>query len=401
MKSHKMKDHAQRKVLFVFNGPVYMDEEGVYYENTLNDTIVEQYKFFGAHVSYLIRVQQIKKADIQGKLLPILSKNFSVIPVPEFNSVAHHMRNKRKIEKIIKDAVSSHDVMICRLPSFLGRRTALWAKRMNKPYLIEVVACTWDALWNYNLFGKMLAPYGFYKLKKDMINAPYSIYVTNEWLQRRYPSRGKHVGISDVIVPPRDASVLEKRIAKINAFNFDRPLVIGTAAALDVPYKGQHYVIRALAALRKQGLDFIYSPAGRGDFSHLTALAKELGVEDLVRIPGQIPFDEIQAYFDSLDLYVQPSRQEGLPRALAEALSRGCPSFGSRTGGIPELLSPDWIFEKGDVQGIVQILKSLTKEKMLYEAKRAYETGGLYEFEYLKKKREDFYTMFMKEHNLI
>jgi glycosyltransferase involved in cell wall biosynthesis len=46
----------------------------------------------------------------------------------------------------------------------------------------------------------------------------------------------------------------------------------------------------------------------------------------------------IRDLLDSADLFVQPSRTEGLPRALVEAMARGLPAIGSDVGGIPELL---------------------------------------------------------------
>ena len=53
-------------------------------------------------------------------------------------------------------------------------------------------------------------------------------------------------------------------------------------------------------------------------------------------------------WLDDIDIYVQPSFQEGLPRALVEAMSGGRPAFASTTGGIPELLPADCLHCPGD-----------------------------------------------------
>ncbi len=65
----------------------------------------------------------------------------------------------------------------------------------------------------------------------------------------------------------------------------------------------------------------------------------KLNIADRVEFLGEISSGRsIFEFLDSIDLFVMPSRAEGLPRALVEALSRGCPCIASTVGGIPELL---------------------------------------------------------------
>ena len=59
------------------------------------------------------------------------------------------------------------------------------------------------------------------------------------------------------------------------------------------------------------------------------------------------------------DIYIQPSLQEGLPRAVVEAMSTALPCIGFNTGGIPELLEPEYIVKLKNVDGIVQRIKIL------------------------------------------
>lgn len=73
----------------------------------------------------------------------------------------------------------------------------------------------------------------------------------------------------------------------------------------------------------------------------------ENGVADRVVFKGQMKHQQVLEWIDSLDIYIQPSMQEGLPRALIEAMSRACPAIGSSTGGIPELLPSDAILKEG------------------------------------------------------
>ena len=68
-------------------------------------------------------------------------------------------------------------------------------------------------------------------------------------------------------------------------------------------------------------------------------------------------------WLNDVDIYIQPSRQEGLPRALIEAMSRGCPAFGSTAGGIPELLSPECLHQPGDYVRLAGLIERACVDK--------------------------------------
>ena len=234
--------------------------------------------------------------------------------------------------------------------------------------------------------------------KHEVKTAPAVIYVTNEFLQRRYPTNGESMGCSDVVIPPVDEGVLERRYKRIGNMCEGDKIVLGTAAAIDVKYKGQQYVIRAISELKKEGYDIEYRLAGgnRHGSTYLRDLAKKLGVEDEVVFCGSLNADQMPSFYDSLDIYIQPSKQEGLPRSLVEAMSRGLPAIGANTGGIPELLDPSCIFKKGikSIDQIKSAIKSFDKEKMLRQAEKNYEIASYYREEELEEKRESFYRNF-------
>ncbi len=76
--------------------------------------------------------------------------------------------------------------------------------------------------------------------------------------------------------------------------------------------------------------------------------------------------------------YIQPSKQEGLPRALIEAMNKACPALGARTAGIPELLSEECIFKPGSVSQIVEIIKLIDQQWLIREAGMNFEASKDY-----------------------
>ena len=104
-------------------------------------------------------------------------------------------------------------------------------------------------------------------------------------------------------------------------------------------------------------------------------------------------------FFDTLDIYVQPSKTEGLPRALVEAMSRGCLCMGSKAGGIPELLESNYVFNKGCVKGIVEILKNVSEVSLNKQAIRNFEEAKKYDSDFLKEQRRQFILKFKNSLN--
>jgi len=335
-----------------------------------------------AHFSYLDR------ESINVILVPDLTSSYG-----SFLSVA-----RRKVrKKAIREAVLRSDRVIARVPSDNSNVAIKYARKLNKPYLVEVVGCPWDALWNHSIKGKIIAPLMFLATKRVVRQSEYALYVTNEFLQRRYPCDGVNIGCSDVALPQLDEGVLLKRLEKIRNLSNEKPIIIGTIAAVDVRFKGHEYVIKAISRLNKQGYKFEYHLAGDGDDSYLKLVAEEQGVGDEVKFLGPLPHEEVFQYLDNVDIYIQPSKQEGLPRALVEAMSRGCPALGSKTGGIPELLNKDFIFQKGAVDEICALLERLDKETMYEEAIRNFEKAKEFDRDLLERRRTAFYKLFTRQ----
>ncbi len=385
------------RVLFCHDGPLRKDEYNNYYGTAHNDETFKRFYTIANELAVVIREQDIMSNEANDRLSKITVTPFEVISCPNISSMKGQLLNKRFAKRIISDEVKKSDYIIARLPSFIGNIAVELALKNNKQYLIEVVACPWDAFWNHSLLGKFVAPFMYFITKRKVNNAPYAVYVTNEFLQKRYPTNGENTSCSNVALKEFDERILEQRVKKIESINDGNKIVIGTTAAVNVRYKGQQYVIKALGKLKKQGLTiFEYQLVGGGKKSYLKAIAEKYDVIEQVKFLGAMPHSKVFEWLETIDIYTQPSRQEGLPRALIEAMSRAVPAFGARTAGIPELLEPEFIFSntRKNIDEICEILKSYDKKTMLVQAKRNFNESKNYDKEVIEKRRVYFFKNF-------
>lgn len=306
----------------------------------------------------------------------------------------------KKIRKIISEELDKNDAVIVRLDSFLGLLTIEMCKKLNKPYLVEVVGCAWDSFWNHGLAGKILAPYIFLRTKKAIYKAPFVVYVTKAFLQGRYPTKGKNTNISNVELKKINEDILNKKIKLIKNKNSNEKIVLGTAANVDIRYKGHKYVIDALKILKEQGHGkFVYQIPGQGDPTFLKNYAEKKGVLGQVEFMGSLTHDDIYDWLDnSVDIYIQPSLQEGLPRSVIEAMSRGCACVGTDVAGIPELIDSDYIYSRKENMGqaIANIIINFDKDKRIEQSKINFKKSMDYESKVLEKRRTDFFKAFLQ-----
>lgn len=290
---------------------------------------------------------------------------FSLLPnVSNFKSF---LFGNREASLKCKQLVSEHDGVIARLPSRMGQLFIAEAIKQGKPYAVEVVGCAWDALWNHGSWkGKVVAPFTYYKTKNIVKTAPYALYVTQDFLQRRYPCRGKITFCSNVEIDPVENNILSQRKSKGGSVS--EKIIFGLIGNYASKYKGIDISIRALSLADADLPDWEFQILGAGDSTEYSKLAANLGIGEKVKFIGSLPSgDPVYRWLDNIDVYLQPSLTEGLPRSLVEAMSRGCPALGSRVGGIPELLQPEQMIKPGDYKSLAAKISQIVQDRALLE----------------------------------
>lgn len=356
-----------KKCLWV-HGTYFIEFEGDFYHHNLTKAIWEQR--YLPYVSELIVCSRQKTAkdrsEVCGKMLSIPKEDVRLV----FQPLRVHFFPTTQDKARIRRLLSGVDFVIVRVPNWNSNMVAEQAVHMGIPYMAEVVGCAWDACFTHSLKGKLAAPVMALAMRETVKRANYAVYVTHAFLQNRYPCYGKTLSWSDVQLEIPSASLREARLQKCVAFSTKKEITLATIGAVDVHYKGQIYVLKALALLKREGLHFRYKLIGGGNRTKLVRYVQTLGICEMVEFTGNLTHEQVFAALDEVDIYVHPSLTEGMPRAVLEAESRGCAVIGTCVGGIPEIVRKENLFGKKDVRGIAHLLRSFTAEKLSREAQQ-------------------------------
>ncbi|MDO9173541.1 MAG: glycosyltransferase family 4 protein [Actinomycetota bacterium] len=150
------------------------------------------------------------------------------------------------------------------------------------------------------------------------------------------------------------------------------PLKVAAGIAADEPHllfigifveqKGVTDLARALVELDTRGIDFRATLLGHGpDDAEVRATVAPLGEKVRFRLP--VPHEQLVEVFRSADLFVLPSRREGVGLLVClESLACGVPVACGRAGGLPELVRDGEngaLFEPNDPVGMADVVQRL------------------------------------------
>jgi glycosyltransferase involved in cell wall biosynthesis len=116
-----------------------------------------------------------------------------------------------------------------------------------------------------------------------------------------------------------------------------------------IPRKGFAQLIDSVALLIKEGIDLSLSIAGEGpERSALEDLISKHNLENKIHLLGLCNQEQLKTHYQESDIFVLPSRNEGMSNALLEAMSCGLPVITTNTGGSEELVNDNGIIIEPD-----------------------------------------------------
>lgn len=375
-----------------------IDKDGNVYTDNENST---GYFFFKRYLDVFDSVTLIGRAKegVSSGMAPVTGPGVTFLAVPYFWGAMQYLRKSLAIKKAIRRICSeqkSHSAFIARCPSVFGGLLVRELMRIGFPYALEIVSDPFEVFSPGSIkhpLRPILRITSPLHLKRYCSRASAVSYVTESTIQHRYPAsvNAYTTHFSSIRL---DSSYLIQRPRVFD--EPPKPLKIVTVATLEQLYKGTDTLIEAVAAAIRMGLDAHLTVVGDGKFRpFLEELAASRGIREKVLFLGRLSAGEaVKEQLDNSDLFVLPSRGEGLPRAMIEAMARGLPCLGTAASGIPELLSPDDMVPVGDTNGLAKRIAELSRDPARLNAmsSRNLEKAREYQDDVIRERRNEFYN---------
>lgn len=189
-------------------------------------------------------------------------------------------------------------------------------------------------------------------------------------------ARGVVVTSQRTVAAVEELGVAREQIVVAEPGTVPAPLATGSVSgslhmlcvASLVPRKGHDTLFDAL--LNLSDLDWSLTCVGGLDRDPAWAagLAERCEVAPLagrVVLAGELAGEELEAAYDQADLFVLPTHYEGYGMVVAEALARGIPVVGTRTGAIAELVgdSAGVLVPVGDADALAATVRQLLTDR--------------------------------------
>lgn len=396
------------KLLLVLEHRFFILPDGktVYCERNVDYSFIERYLQVFDEVTVCARAQNVS-ADFRGKLLAS-GANVSFLPLPDFRGSAGIIKNYTKCRKIIKDNVANYDAVMLRSPSPISIVALNPVIHCKKPFAAEFVINP-RTMFDKDSNPTRKAVVGIMQTlfvnhaKKLCRTANGVSYVTEHVLQEEFPCRAIIDGESD--------KYFTEHYSTINISEADysgvheppkegEPVVICHTGYMDGYSKGHLAVMDVVKNCVNDGLNVELHFIGSGTIEDkFKQYAVDNGIGDKVVFLGQqYGYKQVQKALIDADIFLFPTRSEGLPRSVIEAMANGLACVSSPIDGIKELLEPEYLVDYKDIDGMTRIVEDLVRnqDKRMRAAERNYEKSLEYENSILNERRKSFYIKLRK-----
>lgn len=360
---------------------------------------IYEYSFFERYLQVfdsIVVVSRVKHADYDevAGFLRCDGPSMTVAELPDMHGAADYFKKLISFLACARASTAHVDCAVVRLPSIPASAVLRYIKRKRIKHALEIVVDPEDAYADHAFASRYFSRL----LRKQCREADGVSYVTGEYLQRKYPSSvrlfgedGRHFESSYSTIRLSDDYFGEARtFTGKSSFT-----IIHTANNMNNDVKGHEVLLQAAAIALEKGFDIRVRFVGDGTLrKHFEESAEKLGLKNRTVFVGRLSSaDAVRDELLRADLLVFPTKAEGLPRTIIEAMAVGLPCISTPVAGIPELLEPEDMIGPTDVEGFADRIMALISdpEQMEQKSVRNIQKAKAYSDTLLQERRNAFY----------
>lgn len=386
-------------VLVVADGHYMQDSSGnVYAESVYNYDFYKRYLAVFDRVYAVVRLEEVETIPTNAKLCS--GPNVEFLKLPPYRGPFQYIQKYFAIKDVAKDYVHQAPCGIFRLPAATANLVCKIFAKTQKPFAVEIVVDPWEK-FAPSASPSIAAPVVrrvWTNTVKEMCRKANGVsYVTALYLQKKYPPHRAdnknyfNTNYSSVELPDNLFAEPRQFVKK------EKYAIVHASNAFTDNAKGHIPLMKVAKKVLDQGYHIEVIFIGDGPkLNEFKEYAKELGVENSIQFLGRLSDGmAVRKVMRDCDIFVFPTRAEGLPRVLLEAMSEGLPALSCPTCGIPEVLGREYLCDYDDIDawanGIIRFIKN---PELMTQASRAnLEVAKKYRSSELNERRKRFYKM--------
>lgn len=383
-----------KRLLLASDDYIYWSSGKYYAEN--RDMYNMYYRYLRVFDQLKLVSRVIEEPELKKKRVLIEDERITIVGLPIFHGLAQYLKSYFQVEGMLQGVCDDCDAAILRIPSAVSYNVFHAVKKTKIPYATEVVYSAYDDYKCAQTLKEKLLEFYVDKNMKQMCNSADGVScVTQYYLQRQYFSKkpGAFKSYYSSAALNDSAYSKPKEFAEKNEYTIAHVAlqIMGKNGR-----KGHKELIDAAMILKRRNIKVRLSFVGgdyNGGIEELKRYAIENSIIDQVDFIGFLNRDELNSYLEKADLFVLPTKAEGLPRVILEAMAKGLPCITTNVSGNSELIQKDLLFDFYDVDTLANKIENLLSHKEFYQdvSKRNFEKSLEYKADVLQLRRDEFY----------
>lgn len=345
------------RVFVVDNVHIVKDRNAVYYSPSIyNYSFLERYLKVFDEVRFIGKVKYVDEVD-STKYNILSGKHVEIVELPWYQGLFQMLQMLPSLISIYKKSCEGCDCYIYRVAQMESFFAYLFRDR-KKPYAIEVVndpATFVDIPMVMRIFSIVM-------LKWIAANAQGASYVTKEYLQGKYPTaKSRHLDKFETYYSSVELSETDIYTDPLEYDGKSVFRIVHVSNAINSDVKGHYTLLNAACKVIRDGKNIEIICIGDGSkIDEYKAFVNDKNISNRVHFIGRLHNrKELLDKLRSCNLLVLPTKMEGLPRTIIEAMAVGLPCISTPIAGIPEIIDRKYLFSPNDYNSFATEIERL------------------------------------------